>query len=208
MGQPADHRSDADLTEAWSLLHQGLRPSPLVLRWLRPLWTLARPIAAAGVPPTAITVAGLALAVGAPLTAARMPLVAFVLIVLAALFDGLDGAVAVVARRASRSGAVADAVADRVADTAFALTIWRCGAPVWLALLAAGLSLAQELTRRRVMITIAERPTRVICAALACASAAAGDATWPPTVCAAVWVAATAIAFVQLGAAPGGRRTG
>jgi phosphatidylglycerophosphate synthase len=198
MGQPADHRADAELSEAWSRLHHGLRPSPLVLRWLRPLWTLARPLAAAGVPPTAITLIGVALAVGAPVSAARLPLVALALIVLAALCDGLDGAVAVVAGRASRSGKVADAAADRVADTAFALTIWRCGAPLWLALLAAALSLGQELTRRRVMITLAERPTRVVCAALACVSAAVGDTTWPPTVCAGVWVAATVIALNQL----------
>ena len=180
----------------------------MVLRWLRRLWTLARPITVAGVPPTAITLVGVVLAVGAPLSAARLPLLALALIVLAALCDGLDGAVAVIAKRVSRSGAFADAVADRVADTAFALTIWRCGAPLWLALLAAGLSLLQELTRRRVMITVAERPTRVICAALACVSAALSDATWPPTVCGAVWVAATLAALIQLGAPPAGRRLG
>jgi phosphatidylglycerophosphate synthase len=198
MGEPADHRADAELTEAWSRLHHGLRPSPLVLRWLRPLWALAGPLAAAGVPPTAITLIGVASAVGAPLSAAGLPLVALALIVLAALCDGLDGAVAVVAGRASRSGKVADAAADRVADTAFALTIWRCGAPLWLALLAAALSLGQELTPRRALITIAERPTRVVCAALACVSSAVSDATWPATVCAAVWVVATVIALNQL----------
>jgi hypothetical protein len=91
-----------------------------------------------------------------------------------------------------------DHVADRVADTAFALVMWRCGAPLWLALVAAGLSLVQELARRRVVITVAERPTRVICAVLACAAAAVSAASWPPTVCAAVWVAATAVALAQM----------
>ena len=201
MGQPADQH--ARLIADWSRLHHGLRPSPLMRRWLRLMWTLARPLATVRVPPTAITVVGAGLGVGAPVLAGRLPLVALALVLGAALSDGLDGAVAVVGGRASRSGAVADAVADRIADAAFALTLWRCGAPLWLALLAAGLSLVQELgrviwSRLRVVITVAERPTRVICAGLACACAAVSDATWPPTVCAAVWVAATAVALGQM----------
>jgi hypothetical protein len=76
--------------------------------------------------------------------------------------------------------------------------MWQAGAPLWLAGLAAALSIGLEFARRRPLITVAERPTRVICAALACVSAAVSDATWPPTVCAAVWVAATLIAFGQL----------
>ena len=32
-----------------------LQPSPLLLRWLRLMWSLARPLAAVGVPPTALT---------------------------------------------------------------------------------------------------------------------------------------------------------
>lgn len=196
MGEP--RRDDAGLIDEWSRLHHGLRPSPLVLGWLRPLWTLARPLAAARVPPTAITMVGLVLAVAAPVLARRWPLVALLLVLAAAVADGLDGAVAVVGGRATRGGRLADQIADRVADTAFALTLWRCGAPLWLALVAGTLSLGQELVRRRVVITVAERPTRVICTVLACAAAAVSDASWPPTVCAAVWVAATLVALAQL----------
>lgn len=201
MGEPG--RDDAGLSAEWSRLHHGLRPSRLVLGWLRPLWTVARPLAALGVPPTAITVAGGVLAVGAPVLAGRWPVAALVLVLAAALADGLDGAVAVVGGRATRTGRLADHVADRVADTAFALTMWRCGAPLWLALVAAGLSLGQEWLRRPVVITVAERPTRVICAVLACAAAAVSDASWPPTVCAGVWVAATVVALAQLARAAG-----
>jgi CDP-diacylglycerol--glycerol-3-phosphate 3-phosphatidyltransferase len=196
MGEPG--RDDAGLIAEWSRLHQGLRPSRLVLGWLRPLWTVARPLAAARVPPTAITVLGVVLAVAAPLLAGRWPLVALALVLAAAVADGLDGAVAVVGGRATRVGAALDQVADRVADTAFALVMWRCGAPLWLALVAGTLSLGQELARRRVVITVAERPTRVICTVLACAAAAVSTASWPPTVCAAVWVAATLVALAQL----------
>jgi phosphatidylglycerophosphate synthase len=197
MGESADQRDD--LIEAWSALHRGLRPPPLVRRWLALMWTLARPLAAARVPPAAITAAGVVLAVDAPLFAARLPFVALALVLAAALCDGLDGAVALLQGRITRAGAVGDAIADRIADTAFALAIWQAGAPLWLAVLAAALSIALEFGRRRPLITVAERPTRVICTALACLSAAVSDATWPPTVCAAVWVAATLVAFGQLG---------
>jgi len=201
MGEPG--RDDAGLIAEWSRLHHGLRPSRLVLGWLRPLWTVARPLAGARVPPTAITVAGLALAVTGLVLAARWPLVALALVLAAAVADGLDGAVAVVGGRASRVGAMLDHVADRMADTAFALVMWRCGAPLWLALLAGTLSLGQELARvawprLRTTITVAERPTRVVCTALACVCAAVSDASWPPTVCVAVWVTATLAGVAQL----------
>jgi CDP-diacylglycerol--glycerol-3-phosphate 3-phosphatidyltransferase len=207
MGEPG--RDDAGLSAEWSRLHHGLRPSRLVLGWLRPLWTVARPLAAARVPPAAITAVGLVLAVTAPVLTGRWPLGAMVLVLAAAAADGLDGAVAVVGGRASRVGAMLDQVADRVADTAFALVMWRCGAPLWLALVAGTLSLGQELARvagprlrlrlrLRTTITVAERPTRVICAVLACVCAAVSDASWPATVCAVVWVAATVGALAQL----------
>src|SRR5262249_1292180 len=118
MGQPSNRR--ADLVERWSQLHHGLVPSPLVRAWLRPMWTLARPLAALRVPPTAVTVAGVGLAGAAVLVAERWPLAALACVLAAAVADGLDGAIAVVAGRASRFGAVADTVADRIADTAFA----------------------------------------------------------------------------------------
>lgn len=196
MGQPANHRDD--LIQAWSAEHRGLRPSALVRHWLALMWTMARPLVAARVPPAAITLAGVVLAVDALLFAARLPLVALALVLAAALCDGLDGAVALLQGRTTRAGAVADTIADRIADTAFALVMWQAGAPLWLALLAAALSIGLESARRRPLITVAERPTRVICTALACLSAAVSDANWPPTVCAAVWVAATLVALVQI----------
>jgi hypothetical protein len=66
------------------------------------------------------------------------------------------------------------------------------------------LSLVHELLRTvlggrlRTTITVAERPTRVVCAALAAASAAVSDASRPPTICAAVWVGAALIGLGQL----------
>lgn len=168
------------------------------------MWTLARPLSRAGVPPTAITVAGVVLAIDAVLLAAPLPLVASALVFASALCDGLDGAVAVVAGRATRAGALADALADRIADCAFALVIWRCGAPLWLAALAGGISLVHEAVRAlvggvlRTTVTMGERPTRVACAGIAGIAAAVSEAGWPATACAAVWSGAGLIALGQL----------
>lgn len=168
------------------------------------MWTLARPLARAGMPPLAITVAGVVFAVDAVLLAAAFPLAASVLVLGSAFCDGLDGAVAVVAARATRAGALADVLADRIADCAFALVIWRCGAPLWLAVLAGGISLVHEAVRTllggvlRTAITVGERPTRVICAAIAGIAAAVSEADWPATTCAAVWSGAGLVALGQL----------
>lgn len=191
---------------AWSRLHYGIDPSdvPLVRVWLRSMWRLAGPLVRLRVPPLAVTVAGLLCAVAAAGTAGRWPWPALALVLLAVVADGLDGAVALLAARASAFGAVADKVADRVSDVAFAVVLWRCGAPGWLALTAGALSLVHEGFRawlrgpRLARITVAERPTRTICTVLACASAGVTSATWPPTACAAVWVGLALIGLAQL----------
>jgi phosphatidylglycerophosphate synthase len=156
------------------------------------------------IPPTTLTVLGALLAVDAVLLAADQPWVALALVLLSVLCDGLDGAVALLGRRVTVAGAYADRVADRLADLAFAAVLWRCGAPWGLALAAGVLSLLHETIRvmrgRDLLarITVAERPTRTICAALACASSAVSSATWPPTVCAAVWTGLAIIGLAQL----------
>jgi phosphatidylglycerophosphate synthase len=205
MGELGARRAGLSLA-AWSDLHDGLDPSrvPLLRTWLRLVWRAARPVARAGVPPIALTGLGVVLAVDALLLASVQPWVALVLILAATACDALDGAVALLTARATSFGAGADKVADRIADTAFALVIWRCGAPWWLAVLAGALSLLHESVRAvrggalLARITVAERPTRVICASLACGCAGVSDARWPPTFCAAVWVALAAAGLVQL----------
>jgi CDP-diacylglycerol--glycerol-3-phosphate 3-phosphatidyltransferase len=185
-------------------LHHGVEPArvPFLRPWLRVAWWFARPLRA--VPPMAITVLGAVLALDALLLAADQPWVALVLVLVAAWCDALDGAIAVVADRASARGAIADKVADRVADTAFALAIWRCGAPLWLAVVAAAISLAHEAIRellggaRRSRLTVAERPTRVICTVLAAGAAGLSSVNWPATVCATVWVVLGVVGVVQV----------
>lgn len=195
--------------QRWSELHHVIDPShvPLLRGWLRLMWWLAAPFARVRVPPMVLTMAGVVLAVDAALLAGAHPWAAAVAILASVVCDGLDGAVAVLAGRATRAGAVADAVADRICEVAFAVVLWRCGAPWWLALGAGFLALAVDGLRRgrRVpsRITVAERPTTTICTLLACASAAVTAADWPVDVCAGVWVAAGLVGLVQLtGPAP------
>jgi CDP-diacylglycerol--glycerol-3-phosphate 3-phosphatidyltransferase len=164
------------------------------------MWRLAKPLRA--VPPTVITAAGVLLALDAVLLARSTPGLAAGAVVLAAVCDGLDGAVAIVAERPTALGATADAVADRLADAAFAAVLWRCGVPWGLALacgaLAVGVDLLRRLRRTPERITVGERPTWTVCAALAACSAALTSADWPVLVCASVWATAAVVAVAQI----------
>jgi phosphatidylglycerophosphate synthase len=188
----------------WSALHHGIDPErvPFLGGWLRLVAAVARPLRF--VHPLVFTAIGAVFAVDALLLAGTQPWTALVLIVASTACDALDGAVAVLTARASRFGARADKLADRVSDTAFAFVIWRCGAPWWLAAGAAGLSLAHEAVREvrggrlRSRLTVAERPSRAICAALACVSAGVSAAHWPASVCGTVWVGLAVVGLAQL----------
>jgi CDP-diacylglycerol--glycerol-3-phosphate 3-phosphatidyltransferase len=188
--------------QRWSALHHGIDPArvPLLLPWLRLMWRLAGPLRA--VPPAAITVLGVIVAADAVLLAGPHPWAAAVAVLLAALCDALDGAVAVVASRVSVLGARADAVADRLSDAAFAGVLWRTGVPWPVALGCAAAALGVDALRRLrgvpARITVGERPTWTVCAVLACGSAAVTSASWPVLSCAAVWLAAGMIALGQL----------
>jgi CDP-diacylglycerol--glycerol-3-phosphate 3-phosphatidyltransferase len=188
--------------QRWSRLHHGIDPArvPLLLPWLRLMWLLARPLRL--VPPVLITALGVLLALDAVLLAGSVPWAAAIAVLAAALCDGLDGAVAVVADRVTVAGARADAIADRIADAAFAAVLWRCGAPWGIAVGCGALALGVDGLRRArrvpARITVAERPTFTVCAAVAAASAAVTAATWPVVVCAAIWLLAGAIAVGQV----------
>jgi CDP-diacylglycerol--glycerol-3-phosphate 3-phosphatidyltransferase len=204
MGESGVGRPAVTPARRWAQLHHGIDPGrvPLLLPWLRLMWRLAAPLAARRVPPTAVTLAGGCLAAAAVALAGAAPAAALVLVLLAAVCDGLDGALAVVADRVSRAGARADAVVDRTVDVAFAAVLWRCG--VWwpaaavAGLLAVAVDLVRRLVRAPARITVGERPSWTICAALACASSAITDAHWPVLCCAGVWLALGVVAVAQL----------
>jgi CDP-diacylglycerol--glycerol-3-phosphate 3-phosphatidyltransferase len=195
-----------DLATGWTRLHHGIDPHRprLLWWWLRGIWRMAQPLADIRVHPLALTCAGLVLAVDAPFFVRRLPWVALVFILLSVLADGLDGAVAIMRDRASRFGAVADKVADRIADVAFVVVIWRCGAPAVLTLITGAAVVLVEVVREvrggRLLaaLTVAERPSRATCAVLACLCLAVSPASWPATVCAAVLLSLSLIGLGQL----------
>jgi CDP-diacylglycerol--glycerol-3-phosphate 3-phosphatidyltransferase len=172
----------------WRSAHRlpdGSQPGGrLTLAWLRLPWWLGVRLAAAGVDPNRVTLAALWLALLAGWTAtlgAGWAAAAGVLTLAAGLADGVDGAVAVLARRTSAFGFVWDSSADRVADLALVagpvVLVAREGSGPWPALavasgtLAALLALLLEYVRARAqaggieaawaLVTPGERPVRV-----------------------------------------------
>ncbi|HZN20209.1 MAG TPA: CDP-alcohol phosphatidyltransferase family protein [Micromonosporaceae bacterium] len=160
----------------WSRLHGGHRPAGAVRAWLAAIHPLAAWLAQRRVAPNTVTIAALGLAVlAAPVAyqGGAWTALAAVLVVGSAVADGLDGAVAVLAGRASRAGAVLDSVADRLAEAALGAALWAAGAPGWLAAGATGVGWLHEYLRARAgavgvagigPVTVAERPTRVVAA--------------------------------------------
>jgi phosphatidylglycerophosphate synthase len=193
----------------WSQLHGGIDPArvPFLRGWLRFVGAVAAPLARAGVDPDALTATGVVAAGLAVWATPDQAGLAVDCVLLSAVADGLDGAVAVARNRASTRGAAHDHIADRVADTAFALVLWRAGAPGWLALAAAGLSAAVELRRRQIVLTVAERPTRIVCTVLGLGCVAVGAPGWTVTACAGTWVALASVALVQRWHATSSSRT-
>jgi CDP-diacylglycerol--glycerol-3-phosphate 3-phosphatidyltransferase len=155
-----------------------------------------------------VTTAGLIVCWGVPLAvlAGRPGLVlAAVLVLLSALADGLDGAVAVVTGRASRLGYIYDSVADRLGEAAWLLAFWLAGAPGWLVVAAGAVSWLHEYARARAtaagmteigVVTVAERPTRVLIAIFGLLLTVASGLVI--TVAAALWLALAVVGLGQL----------
>lgn len=163
----------------WSDLHGDLAPSALVRYWLGACYLPARTLARAGTAPAAITATALLAALAAPALVGWLGgwwlLVAAAMVVISGVLDNLDGGVAVLTGRSTAFGAVLDSVCDRFADTAYCVALWAAGAPGWLAGVVAFAGVLQEYVRARAagvgmrgvgVVTLWERPTRVIMAAL------------------------------------------
>lgn len=160
---------------------------PPVRLWLRLAYLTARSLVALRIPPGAVTLAGVLLSVAVPAVAVwRGPalVAAACLVVLSALADSADGAVAVLAERTSRLGAFEDSVADRISEAAWLVGLWLIGAPGVLVTACGGLAWLHEYQRARAAalgmkglgtITTAERPTRVM---VVTAALLAGAAAW------------------------------
>jgi len=173
----------------WSALHGGVQPSPVVRGWLRMMWILSSgPVAR--IPPDALSLAGVLALVGgwAVVAGPHWPALTVLLVILAGLLDGLDGAVALRTGRARPLGAVIDSVADRLGDLVLAAVLWTLGAPLGWVLAAITLVLLLEYLRARAQsvgmpgvgaVTVAERPTRLIVVGVAAAGAAVFPAGMP-----------------------------
>jgi CDP-diacylglycerol--glycerol-3-phosphate 3-phosphatidyltransferase len=196
----------------WSALHGDAGTGGLVGWWLGLAHALARPLIRLGAGPDAVTLLGLLVALAALPPAAgggRWPVLAAVVVAVSGLLDNLDGAIAVMAGRVTRQGFVLDSVCDRVAEACYGAALWLAGAPA--ALVVAGVALAwlHEYTRARAavagmpeigVVTVAERPTRVIVTAMFLLGAglypaAAGE--WA-LAGAAAWAALATIGAAQL----------
>lgn len=211
----------------WAALHGGYDPrnAPRLARgWLRLAYLVARTVAGAGATPAAITGFGLLLCLLVPVAAAgpgAWPVAGAALVLVSALADTVDGAVAVLTARASRLGYLYDSVADRIGEAAWLLALWLTGVPAALVLGCAGLVFLHEYVRARATaagmaevgaVTVAERPTRVIVTVFALLVAgvirvsglragaldAAGLATASATVLVAGWVLLGLAGLAQL----------
>ncbi|MCG8922995.1 CDP-alcohol phosphatidyltransferase family protein [Lentzea sp. CC55] len=201
----------------WSRLHgEDVSGSRLVVGWLRLVHSLARPLDR--VHPDVLSAAGVVVAAGAVAVAGaggRWALLALVLVVAAGLLDGLDGAVALRTGRVRPLGAVVDAVADRLADLSLVLVLLVLGAEAWWCAAIGASVLLHEYARAKAqavgmasagVITVAERPTRVIVVAIACAGTGLAPGGTPVTgwswaaVSALVWAGCAVAGFGQLAA--------
>ncbi|BFU46084.1 CDP-alcohol phosphatidyltransferase family protein [Krasilnikovia sp. MM14-A1004] len=209
-------------TAAWSQLHGGFDPAaatPVVRGWIRLAYAGGRLLGGLGVAPALVTAVGLLLCAAVPAAAVLGPaglLIGAALVLLAAVADTLDGAVAVVTGRATRLGFVADSVADRLGELAWLAAFAVAGAPGWLVAAALAASWLHEYVRARAAVagmpdvgavTVAERPTRVIVAiaGLLCGGIAGMVRTgWDAralTVVTAVWLLLAVAGLGQLTAA-------
>ena len=198
----------------WSGLHGGFDPrqaSPVVRGWVRIAYRIGSWLGSRRVGPMAVTTAGLLICLTVPaavLLGRPGLLLGAALVLVAALADGLDGAVAVITGRTSRLGYVYDSVADRLGELAWLAAFWLAGAPGWLVVTAGAASWLQEYARARAtaagmseigVVTVAERPTRVLVAIFGLLATAVLPVLGTAAV--GVWLALAVVAAVQLGIA-------
>jgi CDP-diacylglycerol--glycerol-3-phosphate 3-phosphatidyltransferase len=201
----------------WSALHGGYDPRTagvFVRGWLYLAYSIARPMASAGIGPSAVTSAGVLVAVAVPAVALLGPWwgpVGALLVLLGAVADSVDGALAVVAGRETRLGQVYDSAADRVTEAAWLVALFLLGAPGWLVSGCLAVTWLHEYVRARATVagmsdigavTIGERPTRVLVAVFGLLAVGAAEVVdlggTAATVTAVVWAVPGVVGLLQL----------
>jgi CDP-diacylglycerol--glycerol-3-phosphate 3-phosphatidyltransferase len=211
-----------DYATTWARLHGGFDPrlaTPFVRGWLQISYLLGSFLGRLRVSPAAITVVGALLGLSVPIAAVQSPsgpIIAAVLVLLSAVADSVDGAVAVATERTSRLGYVYDSVADRVSEALWLLAFWLVGTPGIVVATAGALSWLHEYVRARAVsagmreigaVTVGERPTRVATALVGLLLAGLAGLIKPDlaagtiTVLASVWVLLALFGLTQLLAA-------
>lgn len=151
----------------WSHLHLGAQVSGIVKGWLTISFAIARVLHLFRITPNLLTVAGIlfaAVALFYPTT-----VIALAFLILSLICDGVDGSVAIIGKRESALGAIADSIADRITEAFWFIALYQWGIPAEFCLALFALALIQEYARARMaslgfheigVVTIAERPVR------------------------------------------------
>ncbi len=180
-------KTAAERAAIWQRLHNAPDVDPLanpLQRWFTALtYGIATPLARFGVLPDVLTLVGLWIA-GLTVVLARengrWPIAAGVVLLVSSLTDGVDGAVAGMLNRSTLRGYVLDSVVDRLSEVCFVAAVVFSGGSFASGVLAMSAIMLFEYTRARaahaaltagvsqtIMITVAERPTRVFGCAIA-----------------------------------------
>lgn len=151
----------------WSHLHLGAQVSGIVKGWLTISFAIARVLQFFRITPNLLTLAGIlfaAVALFYPTT-----VIALAFLILSLICDGVDGSVAIIGKRESALGAIADSIADRITEALWFIALYQWGIPAAFCLALFALALIQEYARARMaslgfheigVVTIAERPVR------------------------------------------------
>ncbi|ROZ84130.1 CDP-alcohol phosphatidyltransferase family protein [Gordonia sp. OPL2] len=183
----SDESADREATyDDWSRMHGHIDPrtSVWIKGWVVLSHRIARPLSRLGVSPNVITVCGVVLtmtAVGIATAGRWWPALAALLIVVGAVLDGVDGALAAQRHSTGGWGTVLDTLADRCCDLLLVAMLILLGAPLWSGIVIGVATLLLESVRATAQttgmvgpgtLTVWERPSRVVLAVLGAAGAA------------------------------------
>ena len=192
-----------DYFAQWSELHGGARVSGIVKGWLIISYALSAPLVRLKVSPNSLSVLGVVASIFTYTEAKHY--YALAILALSLVSDGIDGTVAILSGKASKRGAMVDALCDRIGETFWALALYKLGAPAWIVGAAWVCAFTQEYARARIaglgdyridVVTIAERPVRA--SFLAIALVAYDLKIAAVTTIATIWALQQAVALVTV----------